>query len=228
MNRLAIVIAAALWAASTAQAGRPLQAEDAGVLESGACEVEGATQHLREPGTASLAQNSLQLSCGVGLSSHLALAVSRARADGTSTDGLRFGGKSELWHGAGDAPAAFTLAWGLRSERAAGHWRHAANELNAVLSVPMDDLTGHLNLGHVRDVPSRVSTTTWALALEHAGFGSLAPMGELFGDDRGAPWWNLGVRWTAIPGRAFLDMSYGRQIVHDRPTLWTAGFRFAF
>ena len=232
MRHTAILTAAGLLATTLtlpAQAGRPLQAEDAGVLDARACEVEGASQRLRETGAPSATQTGLQLSCGIGYSSQLALAASRSSAGGDKVQGLRLGGKTALWRGAGEAPAAATLAWGLRAERASGgDWEHAATELNGVVSVPMNDLTAHMNLGHVRDEAGGGSATTWALALEHAGLGSLAPMGEFFGDDHGAPWWNLGLRWTVVPERAVVDASYGRQIRSGRPTLWSVGFKFSF
>lgn len=41
--------------------------------------------------------------------------------------------------------------------------------------------------------------TNWALAIEHEGFGALAPMAEVFGDDRGSRSWNLGLRYTLVP-----------------------------
>ena len=165
----------------------------------------------------------------MGASSQIALAVSHARADGVSGQGLRLGGKSELWRGQGDDAAAFTLAWGLRQEKAGGSgWDHAATELNGVVSLPLHGGTLHANLGHVRDEVAKARSTTWALAWEHGGFGAWTPMGELFGDDRAAPWWNLGLRFTAVPERAFLDLSYGRQIAPGQPRLVTAGFKFTF
>lgn len=231
MKNIHAGLATALCAAALlpAHAGRPLQAEDAGILERGGCEVEGAWQRLNEPGAPRASGSSLQLACGVGASSQIALAFARVRSNGVATQGLRLGGKSELWTGHGDDGAAFTVAWGLTTEKVSGsHWEHAATDLNAVLSVPITGATLHANLGHARDEIAKSRRTTWALAYEHAGFDAWSPMGELFGDDRGAPWWNLGLRFSARPERVFFDLSYGRQIAPGRPSLLTAGFKFTF
>jgi len=215
-----------------AHAGRPLQTDDAGVLDRGACEVEGATASLKVSGV-SARDSSLQLSCGVGASTQLALAASHASADGSSANGIEFNGKTELWKGKpvkDDQAAALTLGYAVTSVKVTGDsWRHAATDLNLIYSRPLaGDLTLHTNLGHSRDEFSNTGSTTWGLAFEHAGFGAWAPMTELFGDDREAAWWNLGLRFTAVPDKFFVDASYGRQMTGGAPTLWTVGFKVAF
>ena len=211
------------------QAGRPLHTEDAGILEAKTCEVEGATSRVRVAGAASVRDNALQLGCGVGANSQVALAVSTT-SDGTDRErGLRLGGKTELWSAGGDAGAALTLAWGVSGARAAGSsWKTAGVDARAVVSVPAGPLTWHLNVGHERDTQARSSTTAWGLALEHEGFGPLAPMAEFFGNDREAAWWNLGLRYTLAKDKAYIDMSYGRQMTGGTPSLFTAGFKLVF
>ena len=121
------------------------------------------------------------------------------------------------------------LAWGVTGARAAGgSWKTAGVDARAVVSVPAGPLTWHLNVGHERDTQARSSTTAWGLALEHEGFGPLAPMAEFFGDDREAAWWNLGLRYTLAKDKAYIDMSYGRQMTGVTPSLLTAGFKLVF
>lgn len=213
----------------SAHAGRPLQAEDAGVLDRGACEVEGAVARLSAEG-ATARERGLQLGCGIGLNSQLALGAASAKDGGARARGLALAGKTALWSGHGDDPAALALAWGLQWLKADGDtWRHGGTDINLVYSRPLAaELTLHANLGHSRDEAGKQRSTSWALALEHAGFGSLAPMAEVFGDDREAPWWNLGLRWNAVPERLDVDFSYGRQMASGRPRLLTLGFKLAF
>jgi len=236
MNRTspAMVLLVALLGclAAPAQAGRPLQTDDAGVLDRGACEVEGAAASLKLSGV-SARDSSLQLSCGVGMSTQLALAASHASTDGSSADGIEINGKTELWKGKpvkDDQAAALALGYAVASAKVAGSsWQHAATEFNLIYSRPFaGDLTLHANLGHSRDEIANTGSTTWGLAFEHAGFGAWAPMAEVFGDDRDAAWWNVGLRFTAIPDKFFVDASYGRQMTGGAPTLWTVGFKFAF
>lgn len=227
--RLPILTALLAATVAPAHAGRPLQTEDAGILERGQCEIEGAAERQKEPGAPTASGQGVQLACGVGGASQVALAASHARAGGLRVQGLRLGGKTELWNGGGDGAAAFTLAWGLTGAKATGQaWEHAESELNAVLSVPVPGATLHANLGHRRDELGLRRATTWGLAWEHAGIGAWATMAEIVGDDRDAPWWNLGLRFTARPERLFLDLSYGRQMNGIRPSLITLGFKTVF
>lgn len=226
----ALLLASVLPAA--ALAGRPLITEDAGVLERGACEVEGFHAQASAGGSSALA-NSLQLGCGLGLNSQIALAAATTRAGSDRERGLALGGKTGLWQAEGDDAPALTLAWGLAWSRPDGQSRrHAGTALNLVYSAPaFAGTTWHANLGHARDEIARQRSTTWAFALEHEGFDvgvKLAPMAELAGDDREAPLWNLGLRATLWPERVFVDGSYGRQIASGRPRTWTLGFKIAF
>jgi len=226
------VAAACASLATPAHSGRPLQTEDAGVLDSGACEVEGFSARATAPGSA-VRENSLQLGCGVGTRTQLAVAIAQARAAGASARAVEVNGKTGLWQGVaasdGEAPA-LTLAYALGWTRQSGDaWRHAATDLNLAYSRALGgELMLHANLGHARDELARSRSTTWGLAIEHAGFGVWAPMAELFGDDRDAAWWNLGLRVTAVAEKLFVDASYGRQFASGRPTLWSVGFKLAF
>jgi hypothetical protein len=222
---------ALLILAAPAQAGRPLQTEDAGVLDAAACEIEGA--HLRTTVAGSReTETTLGLGCGVGFRSQVGVGVSRARADGDSATGAQLGGKTALWQGEGDGAPALTLAWSLGWGKDGGGWRHTDQALNAVATVPAGPGSVHLNLGHARDPQAHAVATTWGLAYEHdavaVGPVQLAPMAEFFGDDRGSRWANLALRATLVPERVFLDLSVGRQLGGDKARLVTAGFKLAF
>ena len=215
-----------------AHAGRPLQAEDAGVLDPGACEVEGVVARSSTAGTTAREQ-ALQLGCGVGASTQVALAASRATEAGASERGVQFSGKTVVWHAApagSNDGTALALAYGLASTKGGGdRWRHGTSKISVVYTAPVGGaLTAHANLGHARDEIADVRSTVWALALEHDGFGAWALMAELYGDDHEPPWWNLGLRYAALSDTLFLDLSFGRQLTVGRPRLLTLGFKLAF
>ena len=222
MHSLRTVTAACLFAAGVAaHAGRPLQAEDAGVIDRGGCEVEGAHSHWRQA-EGDQRQTYLQLGCGVAEGSELALQALRPRE-------LVLGGKTQLPQ-AGDTQ--LTLAWNLTHRHLETAWRHSGTSLLLVASAPWGpDWVAHVNLGHARDELQRRRSSTWALAVEHNGLdeaGRWQPMAEVFGDDRGQRWVNVALRLAVVPGRAFVDASLGRQIGGNRARLATAGFKFAF
>ncbi|HYJ98956.1 MAG TPA: hypothetical protein VEX14_12920, partial [Burkholderiaceae bacterium] len=82
-------------------AGRPLQTEDAGVLARGECEVEGSTARLSAAGAVERSHG-LQLGCGIGISTQLALAGMLLQGDAADdARGAELNGKTALWRGAG-------------------------------------------------------------------------------------------------------------------------------
>jgi len=230
LARLATVLCT-LTLTLPAFAGRPLQTEDAGVLEPGACEIEGVFERV-SVGGASASGRGLGAACGVGLRSQLGGGGSWWKAGGERGRSAGIGGKTLLWAGAGDGAPAVTLAWGVDADRVDGHWRRSGHFANAVASIGAGPGTLHANLGHAREREPRRSLTTWNLAWEHDGLAigglTLAPMAEVFGDDRGDRFWNLAARLTLIPDRLFVDLSWGRQFNADKARLLTAGFKLAF
>jgi hypothetical protein len=212
-------------AAGTAQAGRPLQAEDAPVMDPQACEIEGAHSDWRAGGR-SVHQSYLQLGCGIGWGTEVALQTLQPRE-------LALNGKTQFfstpWR---DGDAQLSLAWSLSHRHVETAWRRSGAGLVLVASVPMSrDWVVHANLGHQRDELARRRSTTWVLAAEHNGLGDAGrwqPMAEVFGDDRGRPWANAALRVALLPDRVFVDASLGRQLGGARTRLATAGFRLAF
>ncbi len=221
-----------LLAAVAAHAGRPLQTEDAGIVAASGCEVEGARLASREDGDAG-GESGLALACGIGRASQLSLGGAQTREAGTSDRALTLGGKTRLWPVEGGEGPALTLAGAATGVRpAGGGWRRDRARLTLAGSLPVDGATLHLNLGHARERPTRRVSTTWALAWERdatpAEGPGWAPMAELFGDDHGQAWWNLAARLTLVPGRAFVDASWGRRFAGGPARLFTAGFKLAF
>ncbi len=214
-----------------AYAGRPLQTEDAGVLDLRGCEIEGAHSRFSVAETRAY-DTDFGFSCGVGFRSQLGLGRTWGRADSASSSGAGVGGKTWLWRATGDEGTAVTLAYGLSSARKEGGWETSNHSLNVVTSIPVSAGQVHLNLGNTKDHIEKLSSTAWNIAYESNGYDfngiNLAPMGEIFGDDREAPWWNLALRATVIPDTLFVDFSYGRQITTGTPKWVTAGFKVAF
>lgn len=222
MHRPTVTTLALLLAAcGPAEAGRPLQTEDAGVIDPGGCELEGAHSEWRQDG-ARVRQSSLQLGCGIGGGTEVAVQALRPRE-------LALVGKTQLTSA---GPAQLTLAWTLAHRHVETAWRRSGASLNLVASAPAGpDWTLHANLGHLRDELQRRRSTTWALAAEHNGLGAdgrWQPMAEVFGDDRGRPWANAALRVMLVPDRVFVDGSIGRQLGGTRARLATAGFKLAF
>lgn len=230
--RTTFVIAtlAALATGLPAHAGRPLQTEDAGVLERGSCEIEGVAQRLDAGGVRSSGR-SLGLGCGWGWPGQLGLAVERASSGGERETAFSLGGKAALLQPADGSPA-LTLAWGATATREGSRWRHTDTSVLLVASASAPGGQVHLNAGTSFEREPRRRVASWGLAYEHEGFAAAglhwAPMAELFGDDREGAWANAALRVTLLPDRLFVDLSIGRQQSRDKARLVTAGFKLAF
>ncbi len=220
-----------------------LQTEDADVLEAGACEIEIEAQRLRA-GAEREYESGAAAQCGVGWDTQLNLGLARARAEGERARLGAIGGKMQLWR-AGEEGAALALAYGISAERRAAGWRQSERELALLATVPLASvpalaalsrqplpLVVHINLGHVQETPTRLTTTTWGVALEHEGFamGGLrwAPMAEVTGDDRGSPWLGLGLKVELVQKRLSVDASWGRQQGDGRAELLSLGLKLKF
>jgi hypothetical protein len=205
-----------------------LQTEDAGVIERGACELEGFGQRESVDSEPSVRLGSLQLSCGLPATTQLGVQFRREKISGEHGDSWGVVGKTALVPLAADS-TGFTLAYGAHALRANGSsLRYADHFLNFVTTVPAGPWLVHGNLGTAHDHRAGLDSTTWGAAVERTGLGSFDAMAEVYGDDRTAPWWNLGLRFTAIAERLFFDASYGRQIDSARAKLVSVGFKYAF
>ena len=212
--------------AVAAHAARPLATDDTGVLDKDSCELEAVLSRDKAEG-AQVDGTSLQLGCGVGARTQVALAVDRAKEDRLRVRGTALAGKVSLVPG-DEASWSVSGAVLWLAEPSQGN-QHAATSVNLLHTRALGkQFTLHANLGHLRDTLAQRAATTWGLALEHAGWGPVALMGELIGDDLAAPAWNIGLRWTVVPEQWTLDIAYGQQMVGGRPKALSLGVKFSF
>lgn len=232
MNKIwpKVGVAAALLCGSVAcLAGRPLATEDTDILDQKECEWESFVAREMSTGNPATEGWTAQVGCGVGYSTQLALAYSRARSAGPSAQGLALVGKTGLIERKDDA-MGLTLAWALGREKAPGSssFKHELTHLNLVATKEIaKSLAAHANLGWVHSKTARASSTTWNLAAEYSLASGVDVMGEIYGDDRTKPWLGIGVRWLMMEWLS-VDASYSVQRETPRIKLWTVGFKLAF
>lgn len=196
--------------APAAQAGRPMAADDAAILDPRQCQLETWAQHGK-------AQNEYWTApaCNFGGGWELAAGAGRAR-------NLAGGGQDTL-----SLLQAKTLlrapqddGWGVGLVLA-GQWRAGASSnrdlsLNLPLSVELagDRAILHANLGWLRlrgqqEPASPRLQRSWALGLELAAGERAAFTAEAYGRQRAGSYMQLGARYSLIPGRADIDIAYG-------------------
>jgi hypothetical protein len=215
--------------AAPAHAGRPFVTEDAGVLEKAECEWESVAARARTRGEPRETGWSTQVGCGVGLNTQLALSFARSKFESERTNAWALGGKTGLIDG-GEEGTSLTLAYGAVSAKGPGdgsyRWNTAA--VNLVVTQPLPaDWTLHGNVGWTRDRPSKLNTTTWAVAAEWAASEQWAVGAEVYGDDRDKPWFGVGARWTLSEAWS-LNASYAVNRETPRASAASVGFKFVF
>ncbi len=205
-----LLLAAGL--AGQAQAGRPLNVDDASVDDAGTGHVEA--WYARQPGGvrgwtvapayspaagielgASLSRDGRQHTRSTALQAKFLLSPSRDRGcnPGASISVSQTAGT------AGTTPA-----------------------LNGLLSCNHEGGAAHVNAGAVRN-PGGPSLRTWGLALERE-LGRFTAHAEWFGQKQSAPVFQLGLRTEVAPGWQ-LDGSMGRTRLGDgRERLYSLGF----
>lgn len=216
------------WLALPVHAGRPLATDDAGVIETGQCEVESFLARASEREAPSTRGGTVQFGCGVGTQTQVALSAATFRTAGQSEQVWTLSGKTALGEAAG---GTWALAYGLNAVKAPGRsLGHEGSFINGVLTFPLGNvLKMHANLGWSHSQAGHQSTTNWALALEHGNSSGVDVMAETFASDReSSPWIQLGLRWAAMPDKLFIDASWGRQTGSTHPSQLTLGLKFAF
>ena len=232
---LCLALAAILSAAPTVQA-KAFASEDGGVMEAGDCELSFGLERSRSDEERGR-EVAAEFACGVGRASELAVEITRDGRGGDGRTGLTLGGKTRLWpRQAGDGPV-WTLGIDAETQRApGGRWQHSGHAVKLEHSRPFGDHTTlQLALEHERDVHARQDLTRWAAGIEWAGvraLGGLAPVVELFGDDRRSSWWRAGVHGEIVEDQWEMGLSWARQIrrgpLSDRPSSWLLSLTFAF
>lgn len=222
----ALLAAAALLAPLAAHAARPMITDDARLTDPGACQVETWRKALRG-----------------GAWEFWAFPA----CNPTGNFEVTLGGNS-LPDGDGGRAGDYVLqgktlfrelepndyAWGL----AAGAVRHGdpapgqGNLSSAYFYVPVsvsfadDRVVLHLNLGAQSNHDNGTRPVTWGVGTEFNLTRRFALIAETFGDDRGSPFYQGGVRFWVVPGRFQIDATGGaRSGDYGDTRWWTVGVR---
>lgn len=217
---------AALLATTASWAARPLVSETADSLPKGDCEWETAVASARVYGGPTARVFDTLVACGVGGGTQFSGGYARAKVAGESAQSIALTGKTNFVEPK-DGQTGWALAYGASFDKLPGTgWRHGGTRLLGVATRALgDNLTGHANLGWVRDEADKSSTTTWSFGLE--GAGPLRWTADVFGDDRGKPWVSAGVMWFL--GEKFnVNLAVAQGSEAPRTRLWTLAFKLDF
>ena len=191
-----------------AQAGRPMTADDATVLDPGTCQLEAWWQHLHDHSETWLAP-----ACSIARGWEAGLSLVRTREPG-SPSSERLGG---MYAKTVVRPLQ-TNGWGLGVVVA--HLPLQAGSLagDTSLNVPLtvslldDAVLVHANAGWTRHYTIHQGGATWALGAEMAVTPRAALTLESFGAQRGHSYAQAGARYSVLPNRLDIDAAYGERL----------------
>jgi len=218
--------AAALLIANTAWAARPLVTDDAGVLASSECELEGSAVRLAQPDAKSFWA---QASCGIGRNTQLGLGGGHDKLGDTRSNGFAIGGKTALREAA-ENQIGLAVSYALSGLKPSGERaRRDGSQLLGIATLDKGDWLYHANLGWSHTHEDSLNHAVWGLAVEKLSvFGPVDLMAEVFGEHRTDPWFQVGARWTVVPQFLSLDGAYGIQAGSSRPRQASLGFKLKF
>jgi len=196
-----------LLGAANAWAGRPLSTEDASILEAGRCQVEAWIDRRDDATTGWFVP-----ACNLGFNTELQVGFARTRVEGQS----RF---SDAYAQAKTILREMTEhePWGVGL--VVGVIKQPLNEVhrgwdNPYVLVPFTQaicntpLTFHANLGWARNRETKRDITLWGAALEAAVSERFTLVGEAYGENSERPFVRLGGRWSVLPGKFDVDLTY--------------------
>ncbi len=197
-------------ACHAALADRSRLSTESEVIDAGDCELETAIERTKASGSAPERRPSLQLNCGVGWRSELALLFASTQGNEPRLRAIGIEGKTALLDRAAGR-IGWGLAYGVEAERSGeSPWRRAGQFIALEAAYAIDkDWRVEARLGTARDLAARSDSTVWALALERALGAAFEARLELSGDDRQRPRWNASLRYEVWPDHALLSLSYG-------------------
>ena len=221
LMKLSIAAAAALLAAG-AHAARPMNTDDARVVDAKACQLEtwvkhpqGRTEFWAQP--ACNFTGNLELTVGG--------ALTRAEGDMRTS--------SQLIQGKTLFKPLQTNGWGIglalgmqrdpRADAGGGHDTYAY--VPASFSLRDDRVVIHTNTGWLREQGTRRNRFTWGLGTEVQLLERTWLIAETYGQGTSRPFMQVGLRHWLVPDRVQIDATYGNRIGEGSQRWVSVGLR---
>lgn len=105
-------------------------------------------------------------------------------------------------------------------------WNYYAKLLTTT-SFRDDDILLHTNLGVSQSKENHTTSLTWGVGNETRLFGKSTFIAEVFGENKGRPSYQAGVRYGLIPEQLELDLTYGNRFGREtEEAYFVVGLRF--
>ena len=204
-----------LLIALPASAARPMITDDARLTDPGACQVESwVHRHGDQTEVWALP------ACNPGGNFEMTLGGALAREAGRKQSGaLVIQGKTLLkpletnGYGIG-------LAAGYATQPGEGQSGSPYFYIPLSFSFADDRFVVHTNFGDLRERETRNHRLTWGLGSELQTTERLYVIAESYGQDKGTPFFQAGLRYWLVPGHLQVDTTYGGQLGQIGESHW--------
>lgn len=214
MKRLLFPLLLALLPVAV-HAARPMVTDDARLTDAGACQLESWVHaHAGEHEWWALP------ACNPGGNLEFTVGGARAWSDGR-TDGVgRVVQLKTLLRPLQSNDFGVGFAAGYATQPGRGERGDPYFYVPASWSLNDDAVVLHLNLGKVRERENSSTRTTWGLGSEIEMTPTLYGIVESYGQDRGAAWFQGGLRYWIVPGHVQIDTTVGSRAGDWRGERW--------
>lgn len=216
---LALAALAALLPWGAAQAARPMVTDDARIVDAKACQVESWARRNQDS-----TEYWAQPACNFTGNLELSLGAAKGKDDhGTRTTDVVLQAKTLFKPLEPDG-----WGWGL----AVGNVRHPAIHTSsnlvgdlyayvpATFSLRSDRLLVHTNIGWLHEREARRHRMTWGLGTEAQWSASSWLIAEVFGQNQGKPFYQVGLRYWLVPDHVQVDTTYGNRAGSGTQERW--------
>ncbi|NTV69190.1 MAG: hypothetical protein HGA71_03485 [Azonexaceae bacterium] len=189
-----------------AQAARPMITDDARLTDAGACQVESWV-HLHG------SQRELWAlpACNPGGNFELTLGGALAYTDSHQDSGAMVIQGKTLLKPLETNGYGIGLAAGYATQPGSAHTGNPYFYVPVSFSLADDRVVIHTNLGYTRERENQENRLTWGLGSEIQITDRAWLIAESYGQDKGNPFFQMGVRYWIVPGHVQIDTTYGSQ-----------------
>jgi hypothetical protein len=210
---------------SHAHAARPMNTDDANIVDDKSCQVESWVKSTH----ASLERWAMP-GCNFGHELEWTLGGNSQDQDGVGQTKFWVGQVKKRWLPVGDTSMGIATTLGATSIRPAASDQPTDKDyfLNVPVTVPFgDDRFLHFNAGWVKHHGLNVSRATWGVGGELPLTPTVIAIAETFGEqDTGRARYQVGLRVWVLPKHVQIDTTYGNQLGQPENLRWlTVGLR---
>lgn len=186
------------------QAARPMITDDARLTDAGACQVE-TWAHLH----GSQQEFWALPACNPGGNFELTVGGALAYADGHQESGALVMQGKTLFKPLETNGYGIGLAAGYAAQPGSAHTGNPYFYVPVSFSLADDRVVIHTNLGYTRERENKGNRLTWGVGSEIYLTPSSFLIAESFGQDKGNPFFQMGLRHWIVPGHVQIDTTYG-------------------